>query len=81
MAFFIIFKGLSLKHIKQFFLEGERPTLSDKLYGKQAFPYLPAVKHGYNASRDAPISLARYFNQRLLNFNQSATTLETTTIY
>ena len=28
MTFFIIFKGLSLKQIKQFFFEGETPTLS-----------------------------------------------------
>ena len=28
-AFFIVFEGLSLKQIKQFFLEGENPTLSD----------------------------------------------------
>ena len=26
-AFFIIFKGLSMKQITQFFLEGESPTL------------------------------------------------------
>ena len=27
-AFFTIFKGLSMKQITQFFLEGESPTLS-----------------------------------------------------
>ena len=30
-TFFIIFKGLSLKQIKQFFLEGESPTLMNRL--------------------------------------------------
>ena len=29
-AFFIIFKGLSIKQITQFFLEGESPTLTIK---------------------------------------------------
>ena len=28
-TFFVIFKGLSLKQIKQIFLEGESPTLSE----------------------------------------------------
>ena len=30
-AFFIIFKGLSLKEIKQIILEGKTPTLERKL--------------------------------------------------
>ena len=54
--------------------EQEKKTvsfLSYKFYEKQAFPYLlPKSKFGYNASLDIPINPARYFNQRLLNFNQ-----------
>ena len=33
-AFFIIFKGLSVKQIKQFFLEGENLTLKEGLAKK-----------------------------------------------
>ena len=45
--------------------------LSDGFCEEQEFPYpLPKGKFGYNAAQDIPISLARYFNQRLLNFNQ-----------
>ena len=32
-AFFITFKGLSMKQITQFYFEGERPTLIRKLTG------------------------------------------------
>ena len=45
--------------------------LNDEFCEEQAFPYLlPKGKFGYKAPRDIPISPARYFNQRLLNFNQ-----------
>ena len=45
--------------------------LSDEFCEEQAFPYLlPKGKFGYKVPRDIPISPARYFNQRLLNFNQ-----------
>ena len=54
---------------KTIFLEVERPTLSDKFCEEQTFPYLPTVQFVYDGSRDAPVSLARHFNQRLLNFN------------
>ena len=37
-----------------------------------AFPYLlPNGKFGYNVARGLLISQARYFNQRLLNYNQT----------
>ena len=54
---------------------GQRKTpvsiLSDEFCEEQAFPYLlPKGKFGYNTPRDIPISPDRYFNQRLLNFNQ-----------
>ena len=46
-------------------------VLSDEFWEEQAFPYrLPTGKFGYNTPKDIPISPARYFNQRLLNFNQ-----------
>ena len=46
-------------------------VLNDEFCGEQTFPYLlPIGKFGYNAPRDIPISPARYFNQRLLSFNQ-----------
>ena len=45
--------------------------LNDEFFEEQAFPYhLPKGKFSYKAPRDIPISSARYFNQRLLNFNQ-----------
>ena len=45
--------------------------LRDEFCEQQAFPHLlPNGKFGYNVPRDIPLSLARYFNQRLLNFNQ-----------
>ena len=53
--------------------EGKKPVsiLNDEFCEDQAFPYLlPKGKFGYKVHRDIPISLARYFNQRLLNFNQ-----------
>ena len=54
---------------------GQRKTpvsiLRDEFCEEQAFPYLlPKGKFGYNTPRDIPISPDRYFNQRLLNFNQ-----------
>ena len=46
-------------------------VLCDKFCEEQASPYLlPKGKFGYNVFRDVPISPARYFNQRLLNFKQ-----------
>ena len=43
----------------------------DKFCEKQAFPYLlPKGKPDYSVLRDIPISPGRYFNERLLNFNQ-----------
>ena len=53
--------------------EGKKPVsiLNDEFCEDQAFPYLlPKGKFGYKVHRDIPISPARYFNQRLLNFNQ-----------
>ena len=53
--------------------QGKTPisVLSDEYREEQAFPYiLPTGKFGWNAPREIPISPARYFNQRLLNFNQ-----------
>ena len=53
--------------------QGKTPVsvLSDEICEEQAFPYLfPTGKFGCNAPRDIPISPTRYFNQRLLNFNQ-----------
>ena len=45
--------------------------LSDGFCEEQAFPYLlPKSIFRYNAPREIPISPARYFNQRLLSFNQ-----------
>ena len=54
---------------------GQRKTpvliLKDEFYEEPAFPdLLPKGKFGYNVPWDIPISPARYFNQRLLNFNQ-----------
>ena len=52
---------------------GKSPVsiLGDELCEEQAFPYfLPKGKFGYSVPRDIPISPARYFNQRVLNFNQ-----------
>ena len=51
----------------------KRPVsiLSNEFCQEQAFPFLlPKGKFCYKAPRDIPISPARYFNQRLLNFNQ-----------
>ena len=46
-------------------------VLDDKLCEEQVFPYLLRKgKFGYNALGDIPMSHARYFNHRLLNFNQ-----------
>ena len=53
--------------------QGKKPVsiLSDEFCEEQAFPYLlPKGKFGYKAPRDIPISPARCFNQRLLNFNE-----------
>ena len=36
IAFFIIFKGLLVKHTTQFSLEGEGPTLPDKIRNEVA---------------------------------------------
>ena len=45
--------------------------LEDEFSEEQAFPYLLRKgKFGYSVLQDIPISPARYFNQRLLNFNQ-----------
>ena len=45
-------------------------TSLDKFCEKQAFLHLLSKgKFGYNAAADILISLVRYFNQRLLNFN------------
>ena len=45
--------------------------LNDKLCEEQPFPYLlPKGTFGYKVPRDILISPARYFNQRVLNFNQ-----------
>ena len=42
-----------------------------ELCEEQKFPYvLPKGKFSYSVPQDILISLARYFNQRLLNFNQ-----------
>ena len=51
----------------------EKPVsiLSDEFSEEEVFLYLlPRGKFGYNLSRDIPINPARYFNQRLLIFNQ-----------
>ena len=46
-------------------------VLKDQFCEERAFPYLLLKdKFGYKALWDIPISPARYFNQRLLNFNQ-----------
>ena len=53
--------------------QGKTPVsiLRDEFCEQQAFPHLlPNDKFGYSVPRDIPLSLARYFNQRLLNFNQ-----------
>ena len=45
--------------------------LIDEVYIEQAFPnLLSKSKFGYNTFRDIPLSLARYFNQKFLIFNQ-----------
>ena len=45
--------------------------LSDGFCEEHAISYLiPKGKLGYNAARYIPISSARYFNQRLLNFKK-----------
>ena len=52
--------------------QGNKPVsiLSDEFCEEQAFPYLLLIgKFGYKAPRDIPMGPARYFNQRLLNFN------------
>ena len=54
--------------------QGKKPVsiLSDEFCEEQAFLYLLLKgKFGYNVPRDIPITPAGYFNQRLLNFNQS----------
>ena len=46
------------------------PFLSDEFCEEPAFLFLlPKGQFCYNAPRDFPISPARYFNQRLLNYN------------
>ena len=53
--------------------QGKNPVsiLSDECCEEQAFPYLiPKGKFDYKAPRDVSIRPTRYFNQRLLNFNQ-----------
>ena len=53
--------------------QGKKPVsiLNDEFCEEQAFPYLlPKGKFGYKAPQDMAISPARYFNQKLLNFNQ-----------
>ena len=45
--------------------------LSDEFCEEKAFSYLiPRGEFGCKAPGDIPISTARYFNQRLLKFNQ-----------
>ena len=45
--------------------------MGDEFCEEQAFPYLlPKGKFSYSVPGDIPISPARYFNQRFLNFNQ-----------
>ena len=45
--------------------------LMDKQCEELAFPYLfPHGKFGYNIDRDMPLSVSKYFNQRLLNYTQ-----------
>ena len=53
--------------------QGKKPVsiLTEEFCEEQAFPYLlPKGKFGYKAPRDIPISPVRYFNQRLLSFDQ-----------
>ena len=53
--------------------QGENPVsiFSEEFCEEQAFPYfLPKGKFGCKDPEDVPINAARYFNQRLLNFNQ-----------
>ena len=53
--------------------QGKSPDsiLGDEFCEEQAFTYLvPKGKFGYSVARDIPVSLDRYFNQRLLNFNR-----------
>ena len=46
-------------------------NLSNAFFEEPAFPnLLTKGKFGYKAARDIPISPVRYFQQRLLNFNQ-----------
>ena len=46
-------------------------NLSNAFFEEPAFPNLfTKGKFGYKAPRDIPISPVRYFQQRLLNFNQ-----------
>ena len=45
--------------------------MGDEFCEEQAFPsLLPKGKFSYSVPGDIPISPARYFNQRFLNFNQ-----------
>ena len=45
--------------------------LHDKVCEEHAFPsLLPMSEFGFNAPRDIRISLARYFDKRLLNFSK-----------
>ena len=53
--------------------QGKTPVsiLGNEFCEEQAFLYLlNKVKFGYSVPQNIPISPARYFNQRLLNFNQ-----------
>ena len=46
-------------------------NLSNTFFEEPVFPnHLTKGKFGYKAPQDIPISPARYFQQRLLNFNQ-----------
>ena len=53
--------------------ENQMPSsiLTDEHCEELAFPHLfPTGKFGFKVDRDVPLSAARYFNQRLLNYTQ-----------
>ena len=48
-----------------------QPIFDDEFCEEQAFPFLfPTGKFGYKVDRPVPLSPAKYFNQRLLNYTQ-----------
>ena len=56
--------------------EGKKPVsiLNDKFWEELVHPHLfPTDQYGYKIEREIPLTLSKYFNQRLLHYTQNFT--------